>query len=94
ILALGIGLNWTVSWHDRETPSDHAEIASTTDPRTIVEVAVAIGNVTDAETGSQLARQLTALTGAPLNPQQAAALEQEVQRRVKGGFLGRKEGSS
>jgi hypothetical protein len=94
ILLLGIGLNWSLGWHDPAALSRQKDVASAPDPQAIVEVAVAVGNATDAETGSRLAQQLAALSGVPLSPQQAAAMEQEIQRRVKGSSLSPKEGSS
>ncbi len=94
ILLLGIALNWSVGWHDHATSTHQTEVASGLDSRALVEVAVAISNATDAETGSRLAKQLAVWCSMPLSPQDMAAMEEEIQRRVKEGTLGSKEGSS
>ncbi|HZZ27884.1 MAG TPA: hypothetical protein VFE46_07735 [Pirellulales bacterium] len=92
VLVLGIVLNWTVGWHDHGALFGREVATSAADSRAIVEVAVAIGKETDAETGRRMAEQLTVLSGAANSPEQAAAIEQEIQRRLKSGKLVRKEG--
>jgi hypothetical protein len=94
ILVLGIGLNWSVGWRDRDWSTGRREIASRPNSDAIVQVAVAIGQATDAETGSRLAQHLAALSGVALSPQQTATIDQGIQRRVKPADTGRKDGSS
>ena len=94
VLLIGSALNWSVGWGDHNLHLPASQFASRPSSQAIVEVAVAIGRATDAETGSSMARHLAALSGTPLSPEQAAAIDLEIQRRVKPGALVGKEGSS
>jgi len=88
LLVVGIGLNWTVDLHDGTRSPRQLAISS--NPAEIVEVAVAVAEATDAQTASHIAQQLAGVSA--LSVEETAALEQEIQRRVKNGAIRRKEG--
>ena len=94
VLLIGVGLNWSVGWGDRNWPAGHGEIAVRPKSDSIVVVAVAIGQATDAETGQRMAQHLAALSGTTLSAEQASAINQAVQRHVKSADSDRKEGPS
>jgi hypothetical protein len=93
VLLVGVGLNWSVGWGDRTWQSAAGQIAARTSSQSIVEAAIAIGQSTDAETGSQIARHLAALSGTPLSSDQAAVIDREIRLRLKSARE-RKEGPS
>ncbi len=90
LLVTGIALNWTVIL--RDGTGLHGQIGDGQKPEAIVEVAVAVAQATDVQTATSFAQHLAALNGASLSPQQSAAMQQEIQRRVRSSALGRKEG--
>ena len=89
LLVVGVGLNAAVGWRTSR-PVDQAAAAFKSD--TITQAAVAVAEATDAETGTQIARHLTALGGVALSPQQEAAIQQQIESHSKRGARPRKDG--
>ena len=90
LLAVGIGLNWSANLGSPHRAPSSAVLAARHD--SVIEVAVAVAEATDAETGRGFARYSAALGGSPLSKQQAAEIEQEIERRLKNVSLDLNEG--
>jgi hypothetical protein len=91
LVLMGIGLNWSLGFHYGNSASSlPSDLVAKS--KSIVDAAVAMAQATDVQTATSFARQWAALSGSPLNSQQSAAMEQEIQERAKHNRFGRKEG--
>ncbi|HVT28575.1 MAG TPA: hypothetical protein VHE81_11230, partial [Lacipirellulaceae bacterium] len=81
LLVVGIGMNAVVGLPRSDSGrSSVASIHPTEARQSLVETAVVVAQATDASTALQFARQLAAMTGRELTPDEAAAIDAAVQR--------------
>ena len=90
LVILGVGLNLLVGWRGGQRAA--TQVAAAAKPDVMVQVAVAVAEATDAEAANCFVRHLAELSGSTLSPEQAAAIQQEIQSQVKNSVLSRKEG--
>ncbi len=86
LLVVGVGMNAAMGLRSSDSPSGHVASHRPGESRqSLVETAVVVGQATDASTALQFARQLAAMTGRELTPDEAAAIGAAVQRQSPGG---------
>lgn len=81
LLIVGIGLNAAVGW--RGSGSSDNRGSSELNPETVSRAAVAIGEGTNAEAGTEIARHLAALGGFSLTAQQETAIQRQIETHSK-----------
>ena len=93
LLVVGVGMNVAIGLRPSDSGSDRvAQNHSGEARRSLVETAVVVAQATDASTAIQFARQLAAMTGRELTPDEAAAIDAAVQRQPLRGEPGNNRG--
>jgi hypothetical protein len=92
LLAVGVGMNLTVGLQSSGSSGAVRRIAGGPSRDSLVQVAVAVAEATDPETGSRFARQLAALSGMPLSSEQSAAIDLAVKLHTRPTAANGKDG--
>ena len=89
MLVAGVGVNVAMMLPERMQST--GLLATTSQQDALAQVAASVAEATNMQTGRQVARSLAAMTGRPLNGDEAAAIDAAVERTSHGPFVG-KEG--
>jgi hypothetical protein len=86
LLVVGVGMNLAMGLRPNDSPSGRVASHRPAEARqSLVETAVAVAQATDASTALQFARQLAAMTGRELTPDESAAIDAALQRNSPHG---------
>jgi hypothetical protein len=83
LLAIGIGMNVAVGLQSGGSMNGSRQVAGGPSGDSFVQAAVAMSEVTDAETGSRFARQMAAMSGVSLSSEQSAAIDAAVKQHSR-----------
>jgi ABC-type Fe3+ transport system substrate-binding protein len=83
LLIVGVGLNVAIGMKSLHDSAHSVHVVRGRPRQSLVDTAVIIAQATDAQTGSQYARQLAAMIGQPLSDSEAAVVDAAVQYSAK-----------
>lgn len=90
LMAVGLALNFSAGRLSPTPAPLPAAIARSRVDSSLIQTAVFVAEATDASTGRSYARQVAALSGREISPEEAAAIDQAIEHSVNANTDGKR----